>query len=100
MNSFKDFGIKPQQKGFEGEKIRIDKVLNKQIVVEDYKVDESKFKERGTGKLLTLQVIVDNSKGVLFTGSASLIDMIKQVPKEKFPFTTVIVKENERFEFT
>lgn len=100
MNSFKDFGIKAQHKSFEGDKIRIDKILNKQIVVEDYKSAESKFKEKGSGKLLTLQIIVDNAKRVLFTGSTSLIEMIEQVPKEKFPFITTIVKENERFEFT
>lgn len=100
MHSFKDFGIKPQVKCFEGDKIKIDRILNKQILVEEYKIDESKFKDKGTGKLLTLQIFTDNSKRVLFTGSSTLIEMIQKVPKDKFPFMTTIVKENERFEFT
>jgi hypothetical protein len=29
-----------------------------------------------------------------------LMDQIEKVPKEKFPFKTTIIKENERFEFT
>lgn len=100
MNSFKDFGIKPQVKNFEGEKIRIDKILNKQIVVEDFKTAESKYQDKGTGKLLTLQIVVDNTRRVVFTGSLNLMEMIQKVPKNKMPFTTTIVRENERFEFT
>jgi hypothetical protein len=43
---------------------------------------------------------MDGEKRVVFTGSTILIDTIKQVPKEKFPFETIIVKENEYYEFT
>jgi hypothetical protein len=99
MNSFKDFGIKPQSKSFEGDKIKIDRILNKQVTVLAYKIEASKY-DKGTGKCLYIQVLVDNSKRVLFTGSANLMDMIEQVPKDKFPFKTTIIKENERFEFT
>ena len=99
MDSFKSFGIKPQTKSFEGDKIKIDKVLNKLIVVEDYKIEPSKF-DKGNGKCLFLQIVVDNSKRVLFTGSTNLMEMIQQVPKEKMPFDTTIIKENDRFEFT
>lgn len=99
MNNFKDFGIKPQSKSFEGDKIKIDRVMNKAILVEAYKIENSKF-EKGNGKCLYIQIFVDNSKRVLFTGSVNLMEMIDQVPKEKFPFYTTIIKENERFEFT
>ncbi len=90
---------KPQSKSFEGDKIKIDRILNKQITVEAYKIEVSKY-DKGTGKCLYIQVLVDGSKRVLFTGSANLMDMINQVPKDKFPFKTTIIKENERFEFT
>lgn len=99
MNSFKDFGIKAQSKSFEGEKIKIDRILNRQIEVHDYKIEQSKY-EKGNGKCLYIQIVVDGTKRVLFTGSVNLLDMIEQVPKDKFPFKTTIVKENERFEFT
>lgn len=99
MNQFKDFGIKPQSKAFEGDKIKIDRVLNKNISVHDFKIEQSKF-EKGTGKCLFMQIEVDGQKRVLFTGSASLMDMIQQVDKSQFPFETTIIKENERFQFT
>lgn len=98
--SFSDFGIKPQIKGFEGEKIKVDKILNKQITVHDYKIDKSKFEEKGNGKCLHMQVTVDNEKRVVFSGSSFLMDMIEQVPKDKFPFITTIVKDNDRLQFT
>ena len=50
MYSFKDFGIKPQIRSFEGDKIKIDKILNKQIVVEEFKIENSKFNDKGNGK--------------------------------------------------
>lgn len=99
MHSFKDFNIKPQAKSFEGDKIKIDRILNKPIVVVEYKIDNSKY-EKGNGKCLCIQILVDNSKRILFTGSVNLMEMIDKVPKENFPFMTTIVKENERFEFT
>jgi len=99
MNSFKDFGIKPMTKAFEGDKIKIDRILNKNIIVEDFKIENSKY-EKGNGKCLYIQIAVDNNKRIVFTGSISLMEMIQQVDKDKFPFQTVIIKENERFQFT
>ncbi|MGE9312850.1 hypothetical protein ACLOAU_14475 [Niabella sp. CJ426] len=99
MKDFKSFNIKPTVKSFEGDKIKIDRVLNKCIVVEDYRIETSKF-DKGSGKCLHLQIIVDNSKRVLFTGSSTLMEMIERVPKEGMPFQTTIIKENERFQFS
>ncbi len=100
MNEFKDFGIKPKSKGFEGDKIKIGKVLNKRIKVCDFKEGESKFKEKGSGRCLDLQIEIDGEKRVVFTGSLSLIDMITQVPKDKFPFMTSIIETSfESYEF-
>jgi hypothetical protein len=99
MNNFKDFGIKPKSKSFEGEKIRLDKILNKEIIIEDFKIEKSKF-EKGNNQCLYLQIDVNGVKRVLFTGSVVLQEMITQVSKENFPFTTTIVKENDRLEFT
>jgi len=100
MINFKELGIKPLEKQFEGDKIKIDRLLNKQIIVLDYKIESSKFQDKGTGKLLTLQIIVDNTKRILFTGSKILMELIEQVPKDKLPFQTTIIKENDSFLFT
>ena len=87
-------------KSFEGEKIKIDRILNKQITVLDFKIEDSKYKEKGNGKCLYIQIENDGSKRVLFSGSSYLMDMIQKVPKEGFPFITTIVKNNEHLEFT
>jgi hypothetical protein len=100
MTAFKDLGIKPAEKGFTGDKIKMSKVLNKQIKVEAFKIEASKFTDKGNGKRLVLQVVVDEKQHIIITGSTYLMDAINQVPKDKFPFTTTIVEEMERFEFT
>ena len=98
MNNFKDFGIKPKLNTFLGDKIKIDRILNREITVSNYKIEDSKRKP-GT-KLLTLQIEKEGTKHVIFTGSTILADMIQQVPKENFPFKTTIIKESEHLEFT
>jgi hypothetical protein len=100
MNTFKQFNIKPESKAFEGEKIKVEWVLNKEIVVEAFKIEDSKYKERGNGKCLYLQIHVDNRKRVLFVGSTVLQEMIQKVKPEDFPFTTTIIKQEGRFMFS
>jgi len=100
MNDFKSFNIKAETKSFEGEKIKIDRILNKQIAVLDFKIEDSKYKDKGNGKCLSIQIEIDGNKRVLFSGSGYLMDMINKVPKSSFPFTTTIQKLNEHLEFT
>lgn len=69
-----------------------------QISVLHFKIEPSNKKE-GTD-LLTLQIEKSGEKRVVFTGSKVMIDQIKRVPEEKFPFTTTITNENEYYEFT
>lgn len=99
MKQFKDFGIKPTLQRLTGDKIKIDRILNKEIVVCDYSLEDSKF-GNGNTKCLYMQIEIDNAKRVVFSGSKSLMELIEQVPKSEFPFKTIIVKDNERFEFT
>lgn len=98
MINFKDLGIKPKITTFVGDKIKIDRILNTEIIIHGFKIEDSK-KKPGT-KLLTLQIERNQTKNIIFTGSNVLIDMISQVPKEKFPIITTIIKDNERLEFT
>lgn len=100
MTDFKDLGIKPTIKNFVGDKIKMSRILNKPIKVLDFKEDVSKYPEKGNGKCLHLQIEVDGTMHIVFTGSTVLMDMIKQVPKEKFPVNTTIVEENESYQFT
>jgi len=101
MKKFAQFNIQTENKAFEGDRIKIDRVFNKLIVVEAFDIRESKFKDKGNGNYLLMQVHVDNTKRVVWTGSANLMDMIKKVPQSDFPFETTIIKNNnDRYEFT
>lgn len=98
IKEFKQFEIKPTIQNYVGDKIKIDKILNKKITVLKYVIEKSKFdneKDR-----LKLQIELNNEKRIVFTGSTFLINMIKQVSENDLPFTTTIVKEDERLEFT
>jgi hypothetical protein len=101
MKSFSQFNIKVESQAFEGDKIKMSKILNREIAVHHFKIEDSKvFKERGSGKCMHLQISINDDKHVVFTGASGLIDAIIQVPADCFPFTTTIIKENERFKFT
>lgn len=96
FTNFKDLGITVKHNSFTGDKIKIGKVLNKQIAIHDYRITDSNFK----GKRLDLSIELNGKRHVLFTGSVTLMDMIEQVPREKLPIVTTIVEENERYQFT
>lgn len=98
MHNFKDFNIKPKINAFVGEKIQVQKLFNLPVTVLDYKVEPSKQK-KGT-ELLTLQIEKSGEKRIVFTGSVVLIDQIKRVPQNQFPFTTIIRGDNDYYEFT
>jgi hypothetical protein len=98
MNNFKDFNILPKVSAFVGEKIQVQKLFNTTITVIAFKVEPSKQK-KGT-ELLTLQIEKGGEKRIVFTGSMVLLDQIRRVPENKFPFTTVIRGDNDYYEFT
>lgn len=99
MKKFSELGVTAKPKCFIGEKIKVSKILNKEITVIDYKIMDSKF-EGKSGKCLHLQIEINNEKHIVFTGSTILMDMIQEVSKDNFPFITTIVNTNEYLEFT
>jgi len=98
IKSFKDFNIKPQYNAFTGEKIGVDKLLNVEITIHDFKIGDS-IKKIGT-KMLTIQIEYKGERRVVFTGATILQQLIQQVPKHEFPFKTTIVKQGEHLEFS
>lgn len=101
MNTFRQFNIKTPTKGFEGDKIKIAKIINHEIIVHNFKIEPSKcFKEKGSGKCLQLQISINNEKHIVFTSSTGLIEAIQQIPKDGFPFSTIIIEDNDRFIFS
>jgi len=100
MKSFDQFNIKITSKSFVGDKIKMSKILNSEIVVHHFKIEDSKCFKKNSKKCLTLQITVKDESHIIFTSASGLIDAITQVPEDCFPFTTIIVEENERYKFT
>lgn len=98
MNTFKDLKIKILSTSFVGEKVKMKKILNSEIIVHDFAIKDSE-KKPGT-KYLTLQISRKDEKEIVFTGAKFLMDMIKQIPKDKFPFLTTITQEDQIYLFT
>lgn len=98
MKKFTDFGITIEKKGFTGDKIKIERLLNREIVVHAYEIKPSKFE--GKDKCLHLQISLNGTMHVVFIGSKSLMEIIEKVPKEDFPFETTIVKPDQQFIFS
>lgn len=99
MKKFSELGIKVKRDRFVGDKIKMFKILNQEIVVHDFRIKNSKYDNANSDKCLHLQIEVNGQKHVLFTGSKVLAETIEQVPREAFPFETKITQEGETFQF-
>jgi len=75
----------------DGAKMKIDSVINRDILITGFKVRTSKFKEEGSSRCLTLQFMLNDQKYVLFSGSAILIEQMEKYGHE-MPFTATIKK--------
>lgn len=97
QKNFKDLGIKAQVKAFTGDKIDLVKILNTEVIVHECKIQPSK---QNDGLCLHMQIEHRQEKRVVFTGAVALIDVARQLPADAYPFKTVIVKNDQRYEFT
>ncbi len=104
MQKFSELNITVEKKRMRGHKIDIYNILNLPISIWDFEVNPTKFedkKHKGNGMCLSLQLQLDGVERVVFTSSVILQQMINKVEKDKFPFSTTIVKELDgSFRFT
>lgn len=101
MKKFSDFNIKSTVGPFDGRKINFAEIFNVAIIVKDFKIEESKFTGKNkSDNRLQLAIVFNDEDCIAFSGSDNLMEMIKQVPSDSFPFETVIKKREKRFEFT
>jgi len=82
----------------DGDKVRIDDVLNKELIITGYKIKESKYPKSGP-KCLTLQVVLDDKKYVLFTGSVVLLEQMEKY-QDHLPFIATIQKIDRYYTLT
>lgn len=93
MNKFSDFA----EEKFIGEKIKISKVLNKEIKVLAFQVKKSKIEKDGF--YIQMQIEVDDERKVLFTNSSVLKDQLEKY-KDNLPFITTIIQPKKYFSFS
>jgi len=91
MNNFKDFA---QKHHAEGVKIKIEEVLNKEIIVVGFEILKSKFKPEDD--CLKLQIELNNENRVIFTGSSVLTKQCKEY-ESNMPFKTSIIKGDSKY---
>ncbi len=99
MNRFSEFAEAGGP--LEGEKLKLDDIINKQIIVYDYKVSKSKYQDNGDGQYVTIQIREgeDQPLQVLFTGSKVLREQCEAY-SDKMPYITTIKKINQYYTFT
>lgn len=95
MKRFSEFAEEDQQ--FEGDKVRLDDVLNKEVAVLNYKIGKSKYE--GKGNYVTIQIKEEDETKVVFTGSEVLATQCKKY-QEHMPFLTTIKKIDRYYTFT
>lgn len=94
--NFSDFNI-ITKRSFEGAKLYPEDLLSEPIIVHYYEVRPSK-KNDGT-ECLYAQITLNNEKRLLWSSSVFLIDAIRKIPDNGFPFGSKIIKVNRHFEF-
>ncbi len=89
MHRFSDFAtdILP----LDGDKVRLDDVLNIEVVVIAYAIKTSRYKKNNSGLFLTIQIEHDGKRFVCFTGSDVLINQFQKYG-DNVPFVTTLKK--------
>ncbi|MBQ9540643.1 MAG: hypothetical protein IJU89_04445 [Alphaproteobacteria bacterium] len=80
-----------------GVKKRLDEILNKEILVVDFRITKSKKREGS--ECLQIQFVCDDVICVAFTGSSVLATQIQSV-REKIPFRTCVTKIDKYYSFS
>ena len=93
INKFSDFAKEDAK--IEGEKIKIEEVLGKKIIVFKYKIRESKF----DGNYASIQIKYQEKKRAIFTGSKILIEQLTKY-QDYLPFEAIIKKVGRYYTFT
>mgnify|MGYP003305101135 FL=1 len=80
-----------------GDKKHLNEILNREILVLDFRITDSK--KRQDGKCLQLQFLMDDNVYVAFTGSGVLINQMQNA-REKLPFRATVVKIDKYYSFS
>lgn len=92
---FSDFA--EETKSFEGDKKKIDEILDKDILIIDYKIKDSK--QHKNTQYITIQFKIDDETFITFNGSKVLSEQLEKY-KDNIPFYTQIKKIDKYYTFT
>ncbi|MDD4453684.1 MAG: hypothetical protein PHZ06_12745, partial [Proteiniphilum sp.] len=81
----------------DGEKMSINAVINKEILITGFKVGRSKYKE--DSDYITVQFILENTRHVFFTGSQIIAEQLRKY-EDKIPFEATLQKINRYYTLT
>lgn len=101
MLKFSEFA-EDDEKPIEGEKVRIESILNKPIILTAFKIRNSKYKKENCTQCATVQFYEIESpsrKEIFFTGSNVVISMLEKYG-DKIPFETTIKKIDKYYTLT
>lgn len=90
---FRDFAV--EQQPLDGEKSKINDILNAEILIIGHALKPSKYKKNVSGLCLTIQYELEDKRYVCFTGSDVLIDQFQKYA-ENIPFLATI-KQIDRY---
>ena len=89
MESFADF-VDADEKPFSGDKVRINDLVNRRIIILRYKVRPSKYKDKGDScATVQFKESDDGDEKIFFTGSAVIIGQLEKYG-ERLPFMAYI----------
>lgn len=102
MINFSDLNVTLKEPALVGQKIEVNDVLDASIEVHRFYVKPTKFVKPGKEPkdVLHLQIKHENKDRVIFVPSKNLIEQIKQVPEDKFPFKATIIKQGKGLQFS
>jgi len=95
MLKFSDFA--EEVRPLDGKKVKIAEILNKKMVVINYKIKQSQYK-KGSDRYATIQAEIDDERLVIFTGSLILIEQLEKYG-DKMPFEAEIKQIDKFFTF-
>jgi len=77
----------------DGAKMKIDEVLNREMLIIGHRIKRSKFDKNSSGKYLAIQFVFvgTEDRKVVFTGSDVLIEQMERYGEE-IPFVATIKK--------
>jgi len=85
--SLKRFADFAQEEGpLDGEKVKLDLILNIEIMITGYKIKKSKYGASNSGNCLTVQFEQDGKHKIFFTGSEVLMQQFEKYGEE-IPFS-------------